>query len=174
MLQTTRRQVGNKSEQCSFNPQWYKEFPWIHLCLSCKKVFCFHCFKCYETGLITYTKRYETAFIVNGFQNWKKAVEHFNIHSHREAISKVGSLTRASIVHRLSSEASKSKCKNRRKFIIKVLSSLQYLLRQGLAIRSHKDEESNLYQSLKLWYEDCPELSGWLKKHQYMSHDIMN
>ena len=177
MLQTTRRQVGNKSEQRSFNPQWYKEFPWIHLCVSCKKVFCFHCLKCYETGLITYTKRYETAFIVNGFQNWKKAVERFNRHSisecHREAISKVRSLTGASIVDQLSSEASKSRCKNRRMFI-KVLSSLQYLLRQGLAIRGHKDEESNLYQLLKLRCEDCPELSGWLKKHQYMSHDIIN
>ena len=57
---------------------------------------------------------------------------------------------------------------------IKVLSSLQYLLRQGLAIRGHKDEESNLYQLLKLRCEDCQELSGWLKKHQYMSHDIIN
>ena len=149
------------------------------VCVSCKKVFCFQCLKCYETGLITYTKRHETAFIVNGFQNWKKAVECFNRHSisecHREAISKgkVRSLTRASIVDQLSSEASKSRCKNRRTFIT-VLSSLQYLLRQGLAITGHKDEESNLYQLLKLRCEDCPELSGWLKKHQYMSHDIIN
>ena len=47
-------------------------------------------------------------------------------------------------------------------------------MRQGLAIRGHKDEESNLYQLLKLRCEDCQELSGWLKKHQYMSHDIIN
>ena len=49
--------------------------------------------------------------------------------------------------------ASKAKCKNRR-MLIKVLSSLQYLLRQGLAIIGHKDEESNLHGLLKfraLW-----------------------
>ena len=57
---------------------------------------------------------------------------------------------------------------------IKVLSSLQYLLRQGLAIRGHKDEESNLYRLLKLRCEDCQELSGWIARHQYMSHDIIN
>lgn len=57
---------------------------------------------------------------------------------------------------------------------LKVLSSLQYLLRQGLAIRGHKDEDSNLYQLSKVRCEDCRELSVWLKKHQYMSHDIIN
>ena len=29
-------------------------------------------------------------------------------------------------------------------------------------------------QLLKLRCEDCQELSGWLKRHQYMSHDIVN
>ena len=173
-----RRQVlvGNKSVQRGFNQRWYKDFPWIHLCVSCKKVFCFYCLKCYETGLLTFTKRYETAFILDGFKNWKKAVEHFNRHSisecHRECISKARSLTRPSIVDQLSSEASKAKCRNRRMFL-KVLSSLQYLLRQGLAIRGHKDEDSNLYQLLKVRCEDCRELSAWLKKHQYNSLCLM-
>ena len=142
-----------------------------------KKVFCFYCLKCYETGLITFTKHYETAFIVEGFHNWKKAVERFNRHAisecHREAISKTTSLSRTSIVDQLNEGASKAKCRNRRMFI-KVLSSLQYLLRQGLAIRGHKDEESNLYYLLKLRCEDYQELSGWLAGHQYMSHDIIN
>ena len=65
-----------KSEQHSFKRPWYKDFPWIHRCISCKKVFCYYCLKCYETGLITFTKYYETAFIVEGFHNWKRAVEH--------------------------------------------------------------------------------------------------
>ena len=48
------------------------------------------------------------------------------------------------------------------------------MLRQGLAIRGHKDEESNLYQLLKLRCEDCQELSVWFERHQYLSHDIIN
>ena len=153
VLQATKRRVGTKSEQRSFSPQWYKDFPWIHLCICWKKVFCFYCLKCYKTGLITFTKHYETAFIVEGFHNWKKAVEHCNRHAisecHWEAISKIISLARISIVDQLNEGASKAKCKNRRMFI-KVLPSLQYSLRQGLAVRGHKDEESNLYRLLSL------------------------
>ena len=64
--------------------------------------------------------------------NWKKAVERFNRHAileyHKEAISKITSLSRTSIVDQLNEGASKAKCKNRR-MLIKVLSSLQYLSR---------------------------------------------
>ena len=67
----------------------------------------------------------------------------------REVISKIRSLSKASIVDQLNEGASKAQCNNRRMFI-KVLSSLQFLLRQGLAIIGHKDEESNLHRLLKL------------------------
>ena len=83
---------------------------------------------------------------MEGFHNWKKAVECCNRRAIseclREAISRIRSLARVSIVDQMNEGASKAKCKDRRMFI-KVLSSLQYLLRQGLALRGHKDEESN-------------------------------
>ena len=139
--------------------QWYKQFPWIHLCAACKKVFCFYYLKCYKTGLITFTERFNT---------------HSLSECHREAVSKTKSLARTSVVDQLNNEANKCRRRNREMFF-KVLSSLKYLLRQGLAIRGHKDEESNLYQLLKLRCEDCQELSVWFERHhQYLSHDIIN
>ena len=40
-------------------------------------------------GLITFTKRCETAFIVEGFHNWKKAVERCNRHAFQNVTEKL-------------------------------------------------------------------------------------
>ena len=52
--------------------------------------------------------------------------------------------------------------------------SLRFLLKQGIAIRGHKDNNGNLVQLLHLRSSDCPNLSKWLKNQHYMSHDIIN
>ena len=52
------------------------------------------------------------------------------------------------------------------------LSSLQYLMRQGLAVRGHTEEEGNLYQLLKCRSDDIPGLLNWLNDGQYLSHEI--
>ena len=43
-------------------------------------MFCHYCMFCYSKGLITMTNKVEDAFIVNGFNNWKKARERFGRH----------------------------------------------------------------------------------------------
>ena len=48
------------------------------------------------------------------------------------------------------------------KTLLKQLSSLKYLLRQGLAIRGHDDNEGNLVQLLKLRAEDDCQMQSWL------------
>ena len=52
------------------------------------------------------------------------------------------------------------------------LTSIRYLMRQGLAVRGHKEEEGNLYQLLKCRSDDVPGLSHWLSDGQYLSHEI--
>ena len=51
------------------------------------------------------------------------------------------------------SQANKNHAENR-DLLMKQLSSLQFLLRQGLAIRGHKETEGNLIQLLELRSED--------------------
>ena len=55
-----------------------------------------------------------------------------------------------------------------------MITSLMYLLRQGLAIRGHTEVESNLYQLLKLRSDDSNIVREWLAKGKYTSHDIIN
>ena len=58
--------------------------------------------------------------------------------------------------------------------LLKQLSSLRYLARQGLAIRGHSENEGNLMQLLLLHCEDNPQLKQCLVAKKYLSHDILN
>ncbi len=54
------------------------------------------------------------------------------------------------------------------------LSSLRFLLRQGLAIRGHEEIEGNLMQLLLVRCEDCSDLKQWINDKKYLSSDIIN
>ncbi|KAL2092995.1 hypothetical protein ACEWY4_010307 [Coilia grayii] len=60
--------------------------------------------------------------------------------------------------------------------LLAILSSVQHLSCQGLAIRGKTDEESNLNQLLQLRARDIPELRSWLARteNKWLSHDILN
>ena len=57
---------------------------------------------------------------------------------------------------------------------MKQLSSLKFLLRQGLAIRGHNDKDGNLVQLMELRSEDSPRLKRWLDSDHYLSPQIVN
>ena len=79
----------------------------------------------------------------------------------------------ASVVEQLTAQAQKDQAE-RRNLLLKQLSSLQYLLRQGLAIRGHKESEGNLIQLLELRSEEVPGLKTCLRKRRYLSHQVVN
>ena len=60
-----------------------------------------------------------------------------------------------SITQQLSKAAAKNAAGNRR-ILLKIISSLRFLLRPGLSIRGHKEEEGSLFQLLSLRNEDDP------------------
>lgn len=70
--------------------------------------------------------------------------------------------------------AHKMEQKARREALIKQLSSLRYLLRQGLAVRGHEASEINLIQLLELHSGDDPQLKKWINDQKYCSPDILN
>ena len=64
-----------------------------------------------------------------------------------------------------------------RAMLRKIIESIRYLARQGLALRGHKDEaDSNFSQLLLLRGIDCAALLTWLKKkaNKYTSGEIQN
>ena len=140
-------------------------------------MFCNYCLQCYHRGLFSLTKKYDNGFVLDGFQNWKKGHEQLERHQksecHREAVLKLQSMQGPSVITQLDS-ATKRIQATRRSMLLKQLSSLQFLLRQGQSIRGHTEVEGNLIQLLKLQSDDCPKLRKWLHSNNYLSHQIVN
>ena len=102
-------------------------------------------------------KNLELAFISQGFNNWKKACEKFEAlessEAHKEAILEPNSFALLGLMLNLiikSSIAERSVYK--RTFLPPML------LRQGLPIRGHTEQEGNLMQSLCLRSNDDPRI----------------
>ena len=171
-IELTRRKQGRKTR--FFSPTWYVTYPWITLCTTRARVFCVYCRYCVGNGLCLGKK--EDAFISNGFDNWKKAHERFTQHTqsdlHKESILKVELLKQDS-VSTLNKQAMVEQ-KQHRDQLLRQLSSLRFLLRQGLAVRGHEDLEGNLLQLLMLRSDDCPDLNCWIRERKYFSPAILN
>ena len=174
ILSKTRKLQGNKWRQ--FSPEWFESYTWLVLCTTTLKAYCHYCKYCATQGLL-FDKTVDSAFVSVGFDNWKKAHERFKQHaqsiSHREAMMKIDSMKRPGIEAQLSSQLKQSQ-KTHQKMLKIQLSSLRFLLRQGLAIRGHEELEGNLFQLLLLRKEECPELQQWIESKKYLSSDIIN
>ena len=75
VLLETKQKFGEKNGFRSFQVQWYKDYPWLTLCITTKKAFCFYCRLYYEQKELCLSKNIEPAFIRDGFSNWKKAIQ---------------------------------------------------------------------------------------------------
>jgi len=128
-------------------------------------------------GLLCLAKKGDDAFVNTGYDNWKKAHEKFAQHAqsgpHKEAVLKIELIQQESVAALLSKQAMADQ-KLHREMLLKQLSSLKYLLRQGLAIRGHEAMEGNLLQLLQLRGDDCPEMKTWINERKYFSPDILN
>ena len=124
-----------------------------------------------------FSKKGDAAFITTGFGNYKKAIEKFEIHEksdcHNEARVKIAFLKGPSISVQLNTQIAKLQSV-RRSGLLFMLQGLRFLLRQGIAIRGHFEEEGSLRQLLLAWSSSCKDLQEWNKEGKYMSHEIIN
>ena len=118
--------------------------------------------------------------VINGYYNWKDATVGFRNHElsgcHREAVEVIIILptTTKDIGAHFSNQYVQEKEMNR-KMLIKILSCIQFLARQGLPLRGHGDDsDGNLLQLLK--YQGGDEIKDWLqrKTNKYTSHEVQN
>ena len=93
--------------------------------------------------------------------------------AHREAMLKYSATQQPSVCAQLNSQAQEDQLQHRQ-MLLKQLTSLRYLLRQGIAVRGHVEEEGNLHQLQKFRAEDIVGLERWLSDRAYQSHDIVN
>lgn len=167
----------------TFQKHWKNTFQWIDY--KNNKVFCLVCTAAWEKKLLIFPsnqgeKNSVKTFVERGFDNWKKALKTFSAHEksqvHRSAAVANASVDKGVNVLATLSQNKLKEMKNARQALLKILSSLQFLSQQGLAIRGHTDETSNIRQLLLLRSEDVPELKIWLQrsKFKWLSHDILN
>lgn len=163
----------------SVQSTWFKEFPWLHYDEKSDSLFCYVCSNQYLKGNLATARCSDGAFISNGFSNWKKALQKFKEHQtsecHKLAVDHEIVLpnTNHTIVDLSISNAQQIRKQNRH-YLAKVIETIQYLARQGIAFRGDNDEESNFYQLLKLRVKDDGVLASKLKDKEYISHDIQN
>jgi hypothetical protein len=152
-----------------FRPEWQEQYPWIEY--SDSKVFCSICKKCHDMKHFKFATKRENAFTVTGFVNWKHATETFKTHqlssAHREAILKVSSSNSGCNVARQLNDTHNSEMLLARAALMTIVTSVQYLCRQGLGLRGHIEQESNLLQLLKVRSEDNAQLKSWLQRSSY-------
>ena len=85
--------TGPKGHERSFQPTWFKSFPWLHDERT-DSAFCFTCVKAAETNSLSMQSLSQgDAFLKQGFQNWKRATEkslgfrkHEMSKAHKEAV----------------------------------------------------------------------------------------
>ena len=160
-----------------FLTAWYAEHTWITLCISKRKVLCFYCRYAAKHNQCSLSTKGEDAFSVHGFDNYKKALEKFQTHeksaSHREAVMKWNLRRTPSVGALLCSRIAKDQL-SQRSGLVKQLEAMKFLLRQGISLRGHTEDEGNLNQLLVSWSKDDKSIQDWLNEKQYQSHDVVN
>ena len=162
----------------SFQATWFSRFNWLHYDATNDSVRCFTCCKAVKDGRAVINGLTEQAFLVKGFTNWKDGTRCFSRHETCD-FHKVCTAALASTVDvgdMLSRQAATEKQASR-EYLLKLISSVRFLARQGLALRGDADEvDSNLHQLLLLRGEDYSPMSKFLEKQQlkYTSPEVQN
>ena len=138
------------------------------------KSHCVHCTYCDTRGLLK-DKLSDSAFISSGFNNWKKALQQFEQHAqsnaHKESLLRIELMEQPAILLQLKTQLKKDQAAQRDLLVI-TLTSLQYLVRQGLPIKRHEEIEGNLTQLL-LRAKNYG-LKQYVDNGNYLSHEIIN
>ncbi len=165
----------------SFQPKWFNLHPWIHYIESNDSVLCYVCMQAIKQKKMS-EKRADNAFITRGYHNWKDAVVAFKKHEesvcHKEAtdVMLIIPSQHRDCGEMLSGGLAREKAINRQ-MLYRIISSIRYLARQGLALRGDGNEDDgNFNQLLLLRAIDDPSMLDWLqkKRNKYTSPEIQN
>ena len=162
----------------SFQVGWFDRWKWLDWDDSKSCVYCHPCRMAVRLHF-TLSKKAEPAFSQVGFRNWKDATRCFRKHetsySHKEANLKWVHYSKS---HSVAAQLSKQLQSDQivaQKCLLRLISSLRFLARQGLAVRGHDEAQGNLLQLLQLRSEDCSELCNWMERRDnWLSHDVQN
>jgi len=162
-----------------FNSKYFKEFSWLDWNEQQQKVYCFPCRKIRQSDASLLYKSHEPSFVDTGFCNWhdvsRKLKKHDQSDSHRECMEKWASMQKgASVFAQLSEQYSQEQA-NSRTALSTIITSLQFLAKQGLAVQGNENDDGNFKQLLHLRSQEVSFLRSWMgNKVTWTSHDIQN
>ena len=109
----------------------------------------------------------DPAFTTEGFCNWKKALDRFKKHeiSHAHQAAVASHIARQTPINQQLEKQLTRMQQNRRFSLLKQISALRYLLRQGLAIRNDHAGCSNLKILLQMVLDE----DNWVQENRYQS-----
>ena len=149
----------------SFQWQWFNKWQWLHYDIERDLAFCHTCIVAVKTGSIKSLGTEDLAFVSRGYCNWKYATGNkgaFNTHerygTHKMAVECLVTLPTSyrNVGEMLSSQYALDKQSNW-DYLLKVVQNVQFLARQGIAMRGDLDEsDSNFMQLLMLRGIDDP------------------
>jgi hypothetical protein len=126
------------------------------------KVYCYYCRKAYFSGFHPERKLGDTTLTFTGFNDWKNALARFRKHEsskvHADCVYLVNQQQKPTVLTRLNLTHQNQQAQRRRTLLIQV-ECIRYLLRQGMALRGHVEDEGNLIQLLKLREGDVDGIS---------------
>ena len=68
------RTTPYKDRSRTFVKSWFKMFPWLSLCTTDNKAFCYAC-RLANKGKTVMPSKQDVAFTTTGFNNWKNGIE---------------------------------------------------------------------------------------------------
>ena len=172
--------VSTSKNTRGFKHEWIKIYPWLMYDKQNEKAYCNICREAKGQHLLYDSKLVKAAFIDDGFNNWKRAIERFKGHEksdcHRCAVLKTSYRSAGVNVVIGLSKAKREEMALARSALRGIVTSIIFLARQGLAIRGKTEDSSNFRQILSLRATDNSDLHSWLARSQYkwISHDIQN
>ena len=148
------------------------------MCVARKAILCYFCVFATLCHLVP-SPKVPSTFATTGFQNWRKAteklLEHEKTEMHASAMMAVRHLTEKNSIARSLGKQNGAVKQERRNILLIQISSLKFLLRQGMAVRGHEEIQGNLPQLMLLRANDVADpVKKWVYDGKYMSHDVMN
>ncbi|XP_031781025.2 zinc finger MYM-type protein 1-like [Nasonia vitripennis] len=186
-FESSQENVSSQENQALPKPKvienWRKTYTWITINAS-NKVVCSICMEAVTNKLLILDNKNirisKMAFVEEGYGCWKNAVSRFKNHEKSELHLHSIEVTLAknnkrSIIDHLSL-AKKKEMIESRTALTKIFTTVLVLAKQGLALRGHDEDRSNLLQFLHLRAEDVPELKSWLQRtgHKWVHHSIID
>jgi hypothetical protein len=165
VLSKTAKRENEK--KISFQVSWFQRFSWLHYCPGRKGVLCFHCMTATEKDVLSLVMKRDEAFCTVGFRNWKNAIERFQVHelsaAHIHAVNQLQQMKGTPVDAQISAQKANEQ-RSARVALLSLFSTIQFLARQGIAMRGQDSHAGNYWQLLKLRSQDIPELKIFLTR----------